>query len=121
MVFQCDCRIVILARLSGGQQARIALARTLAHARSVLVLDDPFAAVDRQGEGKILEAMHREFPDRVIFLISHRLTYFPEFAGVLYIDRGTGHFGTHEELMAREPGYARLYNLQQEGVDLDER
>lgn len=109
------------ARLSGGQQARIALARTLAHARSVLVLDDPFAAVDRQGETKILEAMARAFPDRVIFLISHRLTHFPEFAGVLYLDGGTGHFGTHEELMAREPGYAKLYSLQQEGVDLDER
>ena len=109
------------AQLSGGQQARIALARTLAHARSVLVLDDPFAAVDRQGETKILEAMARAFPDRVIFLISHRLTHFPEFAGVLYLDGGTGHFGTHEELMTREPGYAKLYNLQQEGVDLDER
>ena len=109
------------AQLSGGQQARIALARTLAHARSVLVLDDPFAAVDRQGETKILAALRREFPDRVIFLISHRLTHFPEFAGVLYLDGGTGRFGTHEELLAREPGYAKLYNLQQEGVDLDER
>uniref|UniRef100_UPI003D7E6F59 ATP-binding cassette domain-containing protein n=1 Tax=Acidaminococcus sp. TaxID=1872103 RepID=UPI003D7E6F59 len=109
------------AQLSGGQQARLALARTLAHARSVLVLDDPFAAVDRQGETKILDAIRREFPDRVIFLISHRLTHFPEFAGVLYIDRGTGRFGTHETLLRQEPGYARLYNLQQEGVDLDER
>lgn len=109
------------AQLSGGQQARLALARTLAHARSVLVLDDPFAAVDRQGETKILDSIRREFPDRVIFLISHRLTHFPEFAGVLYIDRGTGHFGTHETLLRQEPGYARLYNLQQEGVDLDEQ
>ena len=76
------------AQLSGGQQARIALARTLAHARSVLVLDDPFAAVDRQGETKILEAMARAFPDRVIFLISHRLTHFPEFAGSALSRRG---------------------------------
>lgn len=108
-------------RLSGGQQARIALARTLAHARSILVLDDPFAAVDRKGETKILENMRRAFPDRVILLISHRLTHFPEFTGVLFLDQGRGSFGTHEELMDQEPGYARLVKLQQEGVDLDEQ
>lgn len=107
-------------RLSGGQQARIALARTLAHARSVLVLDDPFAAVDRKGETKILEQMRQAFPDRVILLISHRLTHFPEFTGVLFLDQGRGSFGTHEELLQQEPGYAQLVKLQQEGVDLDE-
>lgn len=107
-------------RLSGGQQARIALARTLAHARSILVLDDPFAAVDRKGETKILENIRRAFPDRVILLISHRLTHFPEFTGVLFLEGGRGGFGTHEKLMEQEPGYARLVKLQQEGVDLDE-
>lgn len=107
-------------RLSGGQQARIALARTLAHARSVLVLDDPFAAVDRKGETKILENIRRAFPDRVILLISHRLTHFPEFTGVLFLEGGRGVFGTHAKLMEQGPGYARLVKLQQEGVDLDE-
>lgn len=108
-------------RLSGGQQARIALARTLAHARSILVLDDPFAAVDRKGETKILDAMRKTFPDRVILLISHRLTHFPEFTGVLFLEKGRGKFGTHDQLLQEEPGYARLVQLQQEGVDLDEQ
>lgn len=108
-------------RLSGGQQARIALARTLAHARSILVLDDPFAAVDRRGETKILDAMRKTFPDRVILLISHRLTHFPEFTGVLFLEKGRGKFGTHDQLLQEEPGYARLVQLQQEGVDLDEQ
>ena len=108
-------------QLSGGQQARIALARTLAHARSMLVLDDPFAAVDRKGETKILEAMRKAFPDRVILLISHRLTHFPEFTGVLFLENGRGQFGTHEQMLQEEPGYARLVQLQQEGVDLDEQ
>ena len=37
-------------RLSGGQAQRLALARTLAHPRPVLILDDPFSALDRKTE-----------------------------------------------------------------------
>ena len=40
-------------RLSGGQQARTALARTLSHAKPLIVLDDPFAALDRNTEEEI--------------------------------------------------------------------
>jgi ATP-binding cassette subfamily B multidrug efflux pump len=39
-------------RLSGGQQARIALARTLLHKSKLIILDDPFSAVDMQTEEK---------------------------------------------------------------------
>ena len=36
-------------RLSGGQGKRLALARTLCHPRPILILDDPFSALDRPG------------------------------------------------------------------------
>lgn len=55
----------------------------------------------------------------MILLISHRLTHFPEFTGVLFLENGRGQFGTHEQLLQEEPGYARLVQLQQEGVYLD--
>ena len=42
-------------RLSGGQQARLALARTLCHRRPMLVLDDPFSAVDKATEAQIMD------------------------------------------------------------------
>lgn len=106
--------------LSGGQQARLALARTLAHARSVLVLDDPFAAVDRATETEILKNLRRLMPDRVILLISHRLYHFPEFDHVLFLHDGTAEFSDHAELMKTRPDYANLYDIQRNGGDLDE-
>ena len=103
--------------LSGGQQARLALARTLSHARSILVLDDPFSAVDRNVESEILTRIRRTYPDRVILLISHRLYHFPEFDRVLYLHDGTGTCLTHTEMMQEEPGYRSLYKKQTAGDD----
>lgn len=98
--------------LSGGQQARLALARTLGHARSILVLDDPFSAVDRNVENEILDRIRKTYPDRTILLISHRLYHFPQFDRVLYLHNGTATFLDHEDMMKKEPGYRNLYEMQ---------
>lgn len=63
-------------RLSGGQQARTALARTLSHAKPLIVLDDPFAALDRNTEEEIFRELKAMSKDRIILLISHRLYLF---------------------------------------------
>lgn len=101
-------------RLSGGQQARLSLARALYHERPVIVLDDPFSAVDAETEGHIFNALKTDFPDSIILLISHRLRYFPELDQVLYMENGKAEVGTHEELMQRSPGYRKMYGLQAE-------
>ena len=107
--------------LSGGQQARLALARTLSHARSILVLDDPFSAVDRSVESEILDRIRREYPDRVILLISHRLYHFPQFDKVLYLHDGTGTCLSHTDMMRQEPGYRSLYEKQMGGEEHAEK
>ena len=60
-------------RLSGGQAQRLALARTLAHPRPVLILDDPFSALDRNTEDAVFANLQNNARDKVVFLISHRL------------------------------------------------
>ena len=99
-------------RLSGGQAQRLALARTLAHRRPVLVLDDPFSALDRNTEDIVFRNLQEYAKDKVVFLISHRLYHFPQMQQVIFMDGGKTTVGTHAELMAAEPVYLQLYESQ---------
>lgn len=99
-------------RLSGGQQARTALARTLCHPAPVYVLDDPFSAVDLQTEEKIFENLRTYCKDSAVLLISHRLSLFDRLDGVIFMENGRCAVGSHTELLRTEPGYARLYEAQ---------
>ena len=99
-------------RLSGGQAQRLALARTLAHPRPVLVLDDPFSALDRSTEDKVFANLQAYAKDKVVFLISHRLYHFPQMQQVVFLDGGKATVGTHEELMASVSLYRQLYESQ---------
>ena len=103
------------ARLSGGQAQRLALARTLAHLRPVLVLDDPFSALDRSTEDTVFANLQAYAKDKVVFLISHRLYHFPQMQQVVFMEDGRTSVGTHEELMAAAPAYRQLYESQTGG------
>ena len=99
-------------RLSGGQAQRLALARTLAHPRPVLVLDDPFSALDRSTEDAIFAELQAYARDKVVFLISHRLYHFPQMQQIIFMEGGRTTVGTHEELMAAVSVYRQLYESQ---------
>ncbi len=99
-------------RLSGGQKARVALARTLCHAKNILILDDPFSAVDKNTEAQILADIKKEFSDRLIILISHRITAFSFLDKVLWIDEGKVTVGSHDELYNSVEDYRALYDIQ---------
>ena len=105
-------------QLSGGQQARISLARTLCHRRSIMILDDPFSAVDQRTEREIFEELRRLAEDRIVLLLSHRLALFPETDGVLYLHDNRGTFGTHQRLLEECAEYASLYQTQQNGEEI---
>ena len=102
-------------RLSGGQAQRLALARTLAHPRPVLVLDDPFSALDRNTEDAVFANLQSCAKDKVVFLISHRLYHFPQLQKVIFMEDGKTTVGTHAELMASVPVYCQLYESQTGG------
>lgn len=103
-------------RLSGGQAQRLALARTLAHPRPVLVLDDPFSALDRRTEDEVFARLKACAQDRVVILISHRLYHFPELRQIMFMQDGKADVGTHEALCASVPAYRALYESQTGGA-----
>ena len=102
-------------RLSGGQAQRLALVRTLAHPRPVLVLDDPFSALDRGTEDAIFAGLQAYAKDKVVFLISHRLYHFPQLQQIIFMEDGQTTVGTHQELMSSVPVYRQLYESQAGG------
>ena len=108
-------------RLSGGQQARIALARTLYHKKPILVLDDPFSAVDMETEMRIFANLRILAKDSIVLLISHRLSLFPQMDCVLWLENGKVSVASHDELIRENDEYRMLYHAQRKESDLDEK
>ena len=104
-------------RLSGGQAQRLSLARTLCHKRPLLILDDPFSALDRKTEQEIFKNLQKEAEDRMVLLISHRLYLFPKLSKVIWMEQGNTVVGTHEELLKEVPEYRRLFEDQEGGKE----
>jgi len=108
------------SRLSGGQKARTALARALCHANNILILDDPFSAVDRATESEIMRHLRSLSQDRIVLLISHRLSCFPEFDRVVWIGKDRTGTGSHLDMMKNNEEYRKLFELQKTGAEKDE-
>lgn len=100
------------AYLSGGQAKRLAFARTMCHDKPILILDDPFSALDKNTEKQAFVNLQALAKDSIVLLISHRLYLFPEMDGVIWMENGKAVTGTHEELLKIVPEYKSLYTSQ---------
>ena len=104
--------------LSGGQRQRLSLARALIRRPRLLVLDDATSAVDPEVEARILAGMREHGGDSTLMLIAYRKATIDLADEVLFLEGGRiADRGTHQQLLARNPAYARLVNAYEtEGV-----
>jgi ATP-binding cassette subfamily B multidrug efflux pump len=99
--------------LSGGQKQRVTLARVLAAAPQVLVLDDALSSVDAATERDILDRLRGFLRERTTILVAHRLTTVKEADLIVVLDEGRiAELGDHESLLARGGAYADLFRQQ---------
>jgi ATP-binding cassette subfamily B protein len=100
-------------RFSGGEKQRVALARLLLKAPSVVVLDEATAHLDSESEAAIQRALKTALTGRTSLVIAHRLSTIREADQILVVDQGQiRERGTHDELLAADGLYAELYRTQ---------
>lgn len=101
----------IIADLSGGQRQRVFIARALAQEADVLLLDEPFSAVDAAAEQEILDVLDRLRDQQVTALIAtHDLNLAStRFDKVLLIKNRVIAYGTAEEVFTTD-NFAEAYD-----------
>ncbi|MDP9241238.1 MAG: ABC transporter ATP-binding protein/permease, partial [Actinomycetota bacterium] len=106
-------------RLSGGEKQRLALARLLLKAPSIVILDEATAHLDSESEVAVQRALRKALEGRTSLVIAHRLSTIREADTILVIDEGrVVESGRHEELLARDGLYAELYRTQFKGQEV---
>lgn len=100
--------------LSGGQRQKIAIARAVIKKPSILILDEPTAALDATSAAQVNATLLRLPERRTTFRVGHRLAEVCGADLILVIEDGQiTQRGTHESLM-RQPGWYRdVFDLQQ--------
>lgn len=100
-------------RLSGGQRQRLAIARAILKNPPILLLDEATSALDSENERLVQQALDQLMENRTTIIIAHRLATVLKADRIVVMDQGRiVDIGTHEQLVARAPLYARLAELQ---------
>ena len=100
-------------KLSGGQRQRISIARVFLKNPKLLILDEATSALDNVTEMQIQQSLEELSRDRTVIVVAHRLSTVKNADEIVVIDStGIVERGSHEELMAKDGEYKKLYSYQ---------
>lgn len=100
--------------LSGGESQKLAIARAIYKDASVVILDEPTAALDPYAEKEIYEQFFENLAGETMISVSHRLSSCRFCHRIAVLDKGRlVELGSHEALLARPEGkYAQMWEAQ---------
>lgn len=96
--------------LSGGQKARISLARAVYREAAIYLLDDPLSAVDTHVGRHLFDQCMRNFlRGKIVILVTHQLQYLQHADQIVILDKGRiQDVGTYESLKSSGLDFAQL-------------
>lgn len=99
--------------MSAGQRQLLSFARTLAYQPAILVLDEATANIDTETESLITQALETLMEGRTTIMVAHRLSTIQHADKILVMHKGeVMESGSHQELLAKDGMYKKLYDLQ---------
>lgn len=105
------------ATLSGGERQRISIARALLKDAPMVLLDEATASLDPENEASIQQAISTLIEGKTVIVIAHRLRTIAAADKILVLDQGMlAEQGTHDELIAKDGLYKKLYTIQQQSL-----
>jgi len=108
-------------KLSGGEKQRVAIARTILKAPSILILDEATSALDTKTERDIQSALDEVSRNRTSVVIAHRLSTVVNADQILVLrDGAVAERGSHADLLALDGLYAQMWSRQREATEAEE-